>query len=374
MNDFWCLTMIKVLHVRSTIGLYGAERVLLNLQQDYAMTKSCQSEVFLISPQDDCELSRGLSAYELPHYVFPSRKKFDISLVKAIRQQINQRGINILHTHDYKSLIHARMAALGTGVKLVHHIHGSLGNTVSEKLYSIVELVFMFTANLILTVSEEQRQSYQKRLLGLRSVTLLPNGTPIDSFAKTTSEDGVLNLIMVARFTPEKDHDRAINIVRLAVDKGVQLKLLLLGDGPLFEPIKAKVMSLDLNQSVEFIGYTNDVKRWLMKADLLLMTSKTEGMPMSVLEAMSYGLPVVSTPVGALPNLVSGSGCGEICNTDDDFVACIQRYTLKTTLGTEAKQAWNYIDQNYSIRVQRKKLDSLYQALSGDRYVDVDCV
>lgn len=356
----------RVLHVRSTIGMYGAERVVANLMpvlkhhSDYA---SC----FLIEGESagSKKLGELLNLSKVPCESVRSTRKLDFTLIKSLRALIKRNQINIVHTHDYKSLIHATIAVLGLKVKKIHHVHGSLGNTINEKVYALVENAFKRFSDKVLFVNSEMVKDKvftQKK----NKHQFLANGIPVEKDLIKPNVNKPLKIVMAARFTHEKNHKLAVDIANGLKNRNIDFQLSLLGDGELESEISHLVVEKELTDRIQMMGFVDNVSEWLVKADLLLITSITEGMPMSLLEAMSYGVPAVSTEVGSIPEIISISGAGRIAKSAEQFVDAIAEYANSDSkLKLEGDLAREYITNNLSIDKQTMDLTNIYDQVLG---------
>ena len=358
---------IKVLHVRSTIGMYGAEQVLLNILP--ILNNYCDAE--LLTLEGDTVESRTLrdlvgNCAVKNHYIVP-KGRLDRSAMNEITNIIENSGFNIIHCHDYKSLFYVRKIARQLRVPVIHHIHGALGNTVAEKVYGCLEKYMMRNVSKILTVSMEQKNNLKNNIFSYPEIKQVANGTVVQPLTNQqifgTKE---LKLIMVARFTEEKNHSMALDLIEKLKIQGTPVTLTLLGDGPLKKDIQETINLKSLNNEVKLIGFTRDVQAWLDQSDVLLITSKTEGMPMNMLEGMVRGLPVISTAVGEIPRLIKESKCGEIFSCLEELIELINKVTSNNVawekLGLSGR---TYIEDNLSVDQQVKALDAEYRKVLG---------
>jgi glycosyltransferase involved in cell wall biosynthesis len=131
------------------------------------------------------------------------------------------------------------------------------------------------------------------------------------------ASDATTVIVLVARFDPIKNHALAIEAVRklVAIHKDVQLWLV--GDGPQRSATEQLVEQLQLTEHVRFLGERRDVGDILREANIALLTSHSEGIPLVLIEAMAAGLPVVATAVGGVPELIDHDGQGLLCPAGD---------------------------------------------------------
>ena len=364
MNSSLIYKRRKVLHIRSTIGMYGAERVLLNslplLNETY--------DTSLLTLEGEGDDSRTLriqaeaSGITCLHY--NPLGKFDRQLIKDIEEAVKENAYNIIHTHDYKSLFYLSSIVRKLNLPIVHHVHGALGNSYLEKIYGAIEKWLMRNVTKILTVSSEQKLSLEKSCLKFPEVSQVNNGTLLEPLDSPRSKTDTLKLIMVARFTEEKNHFLAIEAISILKNMGVKISLSLLGDGPLRSEVQQRIDAESLSQEIQLVGFTSDVKTWLDDSDVLLITSDTEGMPMNMLEAMGRSLPVISTPVGEIPFLIKSSGCGELFSGQDELFKLIMKISkeMKAWEGYGVKGR-KYIEKYLSVESQVKVIISEYDDL-----------
>jgi glycosyltransferase involved in cell wall biosynthesis len=313
---------IKVLHVRSTIGVYGAEQVLLNVLP--VLERYCDITLITLESNlpESAMLRMLLSSLGLEVYGFETKGRIDHEVIGAVKNQLEISEIDVIHTHDYKSLFYIYNTSKEFNIPIIHHVHGALGNTINEKFYALIEKWMMRKVSKILTVSRDQKVSLEKSFFSYPDIKQINNGTVVKLLDKnnTKNNSGALNLIMVARFTEEKNHLMAIDLMEKLKEADVQAVLTLLGDGPLRADIQEIINDRGLTESVNLIGFTRNVCEWLEKSDVLLITSKTEGMPLNMLEGMERGLPVISTSVGEIPKLIKESSCGSTYETLGELV------------------------------------------------------
>ena len=132
----------------------------------------------------------------------------------------------------------------------------------------------------------------------------VPNGVEIPEKEDRTSYGQVIRIITTARLSREKGVDVLIKAWKNVVTEEKTLKLTIIGGGPLGEEMKKMTQSLNIGESVEFLGFVDHVEGYMKNADMFIIASRTEGMSNALLEAMSYGIPCIATNVGGNGELV----------------------------------------------------------------------
>lgn len=172
--------------------------------------------------------------------------------------------------------------------------------------------------------------AYVQDFLGLASnPSVIPNGIDLAPFRDRGDERGRLRAewsipadavlaIAVGRFAPVKNHVGMVRALAAASRTSSRLHLALLGTGPLEPDIRAEARRLGVLERVRFLGFRSDVPACLAAADLWLLASSTEGLPIALLEAMAAGLPIVSTAVGGIPDALGDPPAGRLVPPGDD--------------------------------------------------------
>jgi len=172
--------------------------------------------------------------------------------------------------------------------------------------------------------------AYVQDFLGLASSpSVIPNGIDLAPFRARGDERGRLRAewsipagavlaIAVGRFAPVKNHVGMIRALAAASRTSSSLHLALLGTGPLEPDIRAEARRLGVLDRVRFLGFRSDVPACLTAADLWLLASSTEGLPIALLEAMAAGLPIVATAVGGIPDALGDPPAGRLVPPGDD--------------------------------------------------------
>ena len=177
-----------------------------------------------------------------------------------------------------------------------------------------------------MAVADEVRASIQQ-LYGYPDPPLIPNGVPTDEYAPDPDtraqwrqahgiEPHATVLVHVGRFAPPKNHALLVEVFA-QVRADAPLYLLLVGGGELEDAVREQVAGLGLESRVRFLGIRADVADILRASNVFVLSSRVEGNPLSVMEAMAAGLPVVSTVVGGVPELVRNGETGLLVPSED---------------------------------------------------------
>lgn len=357
----------NVLHIRSTIGCYGAEQVLLNVLPVLQTHVTVHLLTLESAHEQSGLLAQRAAESHLSVLRLRPRGRFDWHSVKQIRRYLIEHQITHVHSHDYKSLIHAYVASIGLSITRLHQLHGALGNTRAERCYARIESLFMRAMNRIIVVSAKQKASLQNRRWPFPAVDLVLNGTRLPSLENIEPRSPHnFSILMVARLSAEKNHALAFQAIQQLASH-VSLELHIVGDGPLAPSLHALAQQLGIAERVFFHGFQTSTEPFYRHADVTLISSCTEGLPMTLLESLSYAVPVVSTGVGQIPQLLQPTQCGIIVDaTVASMAAALQQlfhdHERRIAMGARGRQL---IEAQHSVQQQAEHFNAIYQASSA---------
>ena len=301
--------VMQVLHLIETGGPGGAERMLLGMTRH--LDASFHSTVGLLKPG---WLETQVRERGLAHVQIQGGAWGDFGRIRHLAKVVRTSSIQVIHAHEfYMNVLGAAVSRL-TGVPLIATVHGK--NYYPEKhrrclLYRWVAA----TAASVVTVSEDLK-SFFCRATGVAAsrVTMVPNGIDTDAWSPVVP-DAVLRAdcgipvdAMVAgaigNLYPVKRHIDLVRALPLMKAACPNIHVVILGRGDQKAILEREADSLGVADRLHLPGFQEDARRWLNIMDCFVMPSESEGMPLSLLEAMSAQLPVVVTAVGGIPEVV----------------------------------------------------------------------
>lgn len=257
----------------------------------------------------------------------------DARAFAAIRRLLVAQRPGILHTHTAKAGTVGRLAALTIGAArrplTVHTFHGHVLRGYfgpnAERGIVTAEASLARRTDLLIAVSAEVRDELLDRGIGRRSqFEVVPLGLDLSPFLAVDGPSGTLRnqlgvpagaplIGLVGRLVPVKDH--ATMLAALALVPGAHLAVI--GDGELRPALEAQARALGLDGRVHFTGWSPDVPAAVSDLDLVVLTSKNEGTPLSLIEAAAAARPVVATAVGGVPSVVDDGATGRLVPPSD---------------------------------------------------------
>ena len=246
----------------------------------------------------------------------PAAALFDINRLQWLITFLREGNIDIVQTHLLYSNILGSIAAHFANIPVVCTLHSThiKPGWRWRILNRIEDFCLRRFATRILAVGDMVATAHQGKY-GDRAMDIIPNGIPElgevpaqarDRLRTEITGDGTKPIIItVGRFSSAKGYEDLIDAFHLLRQTDLKSVLLMVGSGSTQDSIRTQIEKLNLNQSVILAGERHDVPQLLASSDVFASSSHREGLPLSVLEAMMAGLPVVATSVGDIPNVVT---------------------------------------------------------------------
>jgi glycosyltransferase involved in cell wall biosynthesis len=260
--------------------------------------------------------SRGIPVVVLRNLVNPIRPHRDLRALSEVVTTLRQLHPDLITAHGAKVGILGRLASRILGIPLVVTVHGwacAPGTPPVQAAASRwLERSIGPLASKVITVSEfDRRFGVDTRLVAEHRVVTVHNGMPdVPPELRAQPGHSPARLVMVARFEPQKDH--ATLLQALGGLRDLPWQLALVGDGPLRPAMESLARSLEIGDRVQFMGQRRDVDRILAQSQISVLASNWEGFPLSILEAMRAGLPVVASGVGGVAEAIEDGQTGYV--------------------------------------------------------------
>lgn len=238
----------------------------------------------------------------------------DTRAVVALGGIIRAFRPDLVTTHSSKAGTVGRLAARLAGTPCLFTVHGWAFNDGAaasrQRVYRWLERATAPLAERIICVSDHDRRIGEAAGLRASRLVAIHSGIPDvgSDLRACPGAAGPMRVVMVARFAPPKDHDTLLRTIGEVA--GVELDLV--GDGPGLPAAQALACQLGLAERVRFLGRRQDVPELLARAHVFVLSSRSEGFPLSTLEAMRAGLPVIVSAVGGAPEAVADGVSGYI--------------------------------------------------------------
>lgn len=332
---------MKILQVIPYFCFGGAETMCENLT--YAL-KAMGHEVQVVSLYNDrTPIAARMEEAGVQIIYLDKKLGLDVSMVGKLQKIMTQFQPDVVHTH-LNIIKYAALAAKLAGVKrCVHTVHNVADKEAESRSQMLINRTyFRLGWSVPVALSPLVKQSILD-FYNLKDAPMVYNGVDLSRcMPKTDYSLHGPTLIHVGRFNEQKNHECVLAAFQIVLKAYPDATLKLLGDGERMEEIKALAASMDIAQQVIFVGSTTNVHPYLQEADVFLLPSKYEGMPMTVIEAMGTGLPIVASNVGGLSDMIDHGRSGFLVEVDakataEAVIKLLQSQSLRESFGREAK-------------------------------------
>ena len=305
-------SQLKVLHVITSLRTGGAERLMVDLLPRLRERGLVVELAVLDGTQTD--FYSALEALGIRIHVLGMgiRAMHSPRCIPALRRLMRQ--FDVIHTHNTPCQFFVAIASVGMkqAPKLVTTEHSTMNRRRNNFLFRLLDKWMYERYNKIIGVSDSTTLSLLNYLHGLQQSITINNGIAVDAFLHATAAQDIMEafgqnkrLVMSAAFRYPKDHETVIRALHLLPD---DYHLLLAGDGNRRKIVEDFVEQEQLSQRVHFLGNRKDVDAVLKAANIVVMSSRYEGLSLSSLEGLASGRPVVASDVPGLREIVGDAG------------------------------------------------------------------
>ena len=323
---------------------------------------------------------RGIEPIIIPELGRSLNPVRDIRTLWKVYQLIKEMKPDVVHTHAAKAGFVGRLAAWLAGVPvIVHTFHGHVFrgyfSPSKTQFFIFLERMTARMSDTIITLSDGLRRELAEEYHIARKgrITVLPLGLDLGVFTKMARKSGVFRkeydipddaplIGIVGRITPIKNHSLFLKAAAEIQKQLPKARFVIVGDGETRAEIEALVDQLALREAVIFTGWQKDLAHIYSDLDVLVISSVNEGTPVTVIEGLAAGCPVVATAVGGLPDLLDHGKLGKLVDDQEpsSLAKAIVEVVAKPPDGAEAQALM--VDR-YGIDRLVKDLDGLYRGI-----------
>jgi glycosyltransferase involved in cell wall biosynthesis len=369
---------MKILQIIDDLGMGGAQKLIVTFTSEAKKRGVEVTVLALTQNRFEYSIQKEMENYGACVMVLSEKKILTISCLQKVIELIRQGDFSIIHSHLTYANIISGLAAAITGKPWIATLHSvaSDARTTRSSTVQLERWTLRHLAMHIIAVGQSVAESYEPILH--RKLDIILNGvqssveqTPAERIAmraELTGDPDSLICIAVGRFTEAKGYDDLIEAFALVCEENPITTLVIAGDGKLRPDIEAHIAELGLGSKIVLLGNRHDIPTLLTAADIYLSASHWEGLPISHLEAMMLGLPVVVTSVGEIPRVVvPGTGLlvppHKPSQLASAIISLLADPARRETMG---RSAHRHVDENYSAASWFDKLLNLYN-LAGSK-------
>lgn len=333
---------LKVIQFIPQFNLAGAEIMVENLSVGLYNNNIDIKVVSLYNYQS--AITDRLESYNIPIYYLNKKNGLDIKLLLKLYRLLKNEKPDVIHTHLFIMPYIIPIAIITKIPVKIHTIHnvakkevGKIRRVLHNIFYKKLNVVPISISPLITdSISEEYNISKSK-------INMVYNGINLKKCKVKTKYDitDKIKITHIGRFSEQKNHIKIIESFKLVNNIYPNTILRLIGTGELQNEIIEKVKELNIEQSVEFLGEQPNVYSYLNDSDIFIFPSLWEGMPITLIEAMATGLPIVATEVGGIPDMIENNVSGLlVSNNKEDIskaiIKLIKDENLRAKIGKNA--------------------------------------
>ncbi|HPL62317.1 MAG TPA: glycosyltransferase [Syntrophales bacterium] len=316
---------MRILHVTHSLNIGGLERVVVDLAKEFG-NRGHEVHICCLSDKEPL----AAEAERAGAFVFSLNKEpgpaFGLPL--RIAGEIRKRQVDVIHTHNAAGLIYGVTAALVSGARcIVHTEHGKEPALSQNKIGKLTEK-FLLGKTSIVAVSEQLREDLVREYdLPAGRIKVVLNGINAERFRRPECrekarmsmgiENGGVLIGHIARLVPLKNQKFLIAIFGELKKIHPEVRLVIAGGGPLMNELRSFAEKERLSGDVLFLGERRDIPEILSALDLFILPSLTEGISITLLEAMAAGVPVIASRVGGNEEIIEHGRSGILISPDE---------------------------------------------------------
>lgn len=351
---------------------YGGGEKMVSLLASHLDLSRFDVRVFCISGEAQGNvMERAIEKHGVDIVYLGKGLGFSLRHALLIWKELNAFKPDVVHTHLNGALYCAPWIAFHD-VKMLHTLHNVPEKEAGRIRRCLMRILFKMGKAIPVAISETNRRMTSNYYdLALGAVEAIVNPVDLDDATARATQSNArkdYDFINVARFESQKNHEGLVRAVRALVDLNQnnsisKVRVALVGQGPLLTRIQDLVEDLGLSKNIFFLGQRDDVYDLLMSSKVFILPSNYEGLPMTILEAMAVGLPVLATSVGGIPDVVIDGKTGWLLASASsvDIAAGMNSVLVRSEeelarVANEAKQSI----QQYDCGVVANKYMDLY--------------
>jgi glycosyltransferase involved in cell wall biosynthesis len=360
------MTKARILYLITKAEVGGAQvhlgELIKGFHGEFELYLATGQDGFLVKEARDL----GIHVTILKQLVHPVKPWRDAGAVAEVSRLVAKVRPDLVHAHTSKAGLIARFAAFARKVPSIYTVHGwqfGEGVPLPRKVLALaVEgLAAKYTDTIIVVSEADRRLASRYRIERSGRIVVIRNGIPDVPWRANPAEGNPVRVVMVARFAPPKAQDQLLRALAPVKDRRWVLQLV--GDGPTRTSAERLADRLGMSDRVMFLGERTDVAELLAQSHVFVLASNWEGFPLTVLEAMRAGLPVVASDVGGVDEAVVDGETGflvprgNIEALRERIVRLIQSPALRLSMGKAGRMRY---EQQFTVERMLQQTRSVY--------------
>ena len=340
--------MWSIVHVLSSYGVGGQERVALDLAIGQK-ARGHDVSVISLAPEPDGAMAQEFAQAGIATSRVPKHGGLDPTLVPRLSLHLRRSKADVVHTHNPLPLIYGALAARLAGAAAIHTKHGI--NPGSRGHRWLRRAAAQLTHSFVAVSSTTEAQAREQHDAPAAKIRTIPNGIRLDRYAPDLEARAVARVELglgdawvigtVGRLDQFKNQAMLVRAAAPLLSSSV--RLVIIGEGDARAEVEAAIAELPEPRWVVMTGRRMDVPKLVHAFDVFALSSKSEGLPLVVPEAMAAGLPIIATSVGGLPSVVDNGVTGLLVPVEEvAFSAALATlaadHALAKSMGAKARE------------------------------------
>jgi glycosyltransferase involved in cell wall biosynthesis len=363
---------MRIAHLIDDLGCGGAQHVVVGLAVCQSRSGHPVEVICLRDVGEDAIDIGALTAAGVEIIELRKPPGFHIGTLRALAHRLKRGRFDVLHAHNHLVHHYGAVAARWARVPaILNTLHGTDSLQKSAGWSKLLFWTACLIGDKVVCVDPKVRDVIQSAYPLLQDrIAVIRNGVALARFLelRRSAPGKVVTFGTIARLVPVKGHTVLLQALAALKKTYPDVRLRLLGDGPLMPDLQALAAVLDIAEEVRFEGYHLDTPGFLRDVDIFVIPSLSEGLPLALLEAMGAGLPVVATAVGGITEIIERSGAGWLCQPDDPHLleAAMRKALLadRAVIGARARDA---VREVFSVERMAREYETLYAEMLAGR-------
>lgn len=334
---------MKIIQIIPALGLAGAEIMCENLV--YELTKAGHQVVVVSLFEQHSAITERMEAADIDVRYLNKKPGLDLSMVRKLFRIFRKERPDVVHTHLYALKYMVPAAVLASVKKRVHTVHNIAEKETGGAARRLNRVFFKCCKVIPVALSDLVRDTIKKEYhLKVERIPVIFNGIDLSKCVpkEKYSVKDCFTILHIGRFSEQKNHRGLLEAFRVFHEKYPKSRLQLIGEGENRAEAESFVRKNGLEHAIEFLGLQKNVYGYMHEADVFVLPSLYEGVPMTLIEAMGSGLPIVATAVGGVPDMLDAESAILIDIDTKEIADAFERYYLDVELrekhGKEAKK------------------------------------
>lgn len=323
---------MKIIQIMPEFGLAGAEIMCETLTYEL---RKMGHDVIVVSMYDyHSAITQRMEEVGVDVRYLGKKPGLDISVIGKMIKLFRQEKPDAIHTHRYVMQYAIPAAIVARVRRRIHTVHNIASKENQASARKLNKLFYRFCGVIPVALSALIQESIAEEYAIKKNIPIVLNGIDLSKCLpkKEYGRVGNFKILHIGRFSAQKNHEGLLRAFAQFHKKHPDSELWLIGEGETRESSQVFVAEQNLSESVKFLGAQSSVHDFLHDADIFTLPSLYEGVPITLIEAMGTGLPIVATAVGGVPDMLDAESALLVPVDEEEIAQAFETYYLQDDL------------------------------------------